>query len=189
VIRKGLGIVLLLLAGPVLAEGISYNFVQLGYQRVELDDINLDGDGFEIGGSVELNEYLFVLVDYSQAGFDFDIDLDQLQVGVGYHVGMSPTTDLIAVLSYVQAEASLGGLGSEDQDGFGVTLGARGAVTEKFELQGDVSYVDLGNGVDGTTFEIGGIYSFTEALAGTLKFDFEEDATVYAVGLRYYFGT
>ena len=62
-IRKSLGLALLLLAGPGLAEGVSYNFIELGYERVEFDDIDLDGDGFGLGGSVELGEYVFLLVD------------------------------------------------------------------------------------------------------------------------------
>lgn len=186
-IRKSLGLVLLLLAGPGLAEGVSYNFIELGYERVEFDDIDLDGDGFGLGGSVELGEYVFLLVDYSQTSFDGGIDYDQLAVGAGYHVGMSERTDLYVGLLYVAAEASVGN-GSADENGLGATMGIRGLITDKFELQGDVTYIDLGGGIDGTSVGVMGRYSFTPAFAGTLNLGFDEDATNYGVGVRFYFG-
>jgi hypothetical protein len=186
-IRKSLGLVLLLLAGPALAQGVSYNFIELGYERSEFDDIDLDGDGFGLGGSVEIGEYVFLLVDYSQISFDEGIDYDQLAVGAGYHVGMSARTDLYVGLLYVAAEASVGN-DSADENGFGATMGIRGLLTDKFELQGDVTYIDLGDGIDGTSVGVMGRYSFTPVFAGTLNIGFDEDATNYGVGVRFYFG-
>lgn len=187
-IRKSLGLALLMLVGPAWAEGPSYNFIELGYQHVEFDDIDLGGDGFELGGSVELGEYAFLLVDYSQTSFDEGIDYDQLAIGAGFYVGMSERTDLYVGLLYVAAEASVGG-GSADEDGFGATMGIRSMLTDRFELQGDVTYVDLGDGIDGTSVGVIGRYSFTPNFAGTLNVEFEEDTNSYGVGLRYYFGT
>ena len=49
-IRKFLALSLLLFAFPAFAADISYNYLQLGYQKVEIDDdltsgFDVDGDG------------------------------------------------------------------------------------------------------------------------------------------------
>ena len=38
-------------AAPAMAEGLSYNYVQLDYQRVDIDEsgVSVDGDGFGVG--------------------------------------------------------------------------------------------------------------------------------------------
>ncbi|MGB5687880.1 MAG: porin [Woeseiaceae bacterium] len=191
-VRKILGITLFAFAAPVLAGDLSYNFVELGYQRVELDDdgagFNLDGDGFGISGSFEVGDSWFIAAGYGQTGFDYGIDLDQLSVGFGYHAGISDRADVFAVLSYVRAEASLSGFGSESDDGFGASVGVRGFVSDSVELAGMISYVDLGDGGDGTSVGGEALYYFTERFAVGLNVEVEEDAMAYGVGARFYFG-
>lgn len=190
-IRKGLGIALLLLAGPALAADINYNYGQLGYQWVTLNDVlpglDLDGDGFGFGGSFEVGDSAFIQAGYKQTSFEFGFDFDQISAGVGYHVALSQSTDFFAVLSWVSAEASVSGGGSAKEDGYGATIGVRGMVTEKLELDGTISYVDLGDGADGTVFGAAAIYSFAEIFSLTLDAGFEEDAVSYGVGVRLYF--
>ncbi len=190
--KKLLGIALIFAFTSAVADDLSYNFVELGYMKAELDDdlagFDVDGDGFGIRGSFEINEAFFVALNYSALGFDFGVDLDQLSAGVGYHGAMSNGTDFFAVLSYLRAEVSASGFGSADEDGFGATVGVRGMLTDKVELNGRIGYADLGDGADGTSFGAGALYSFTDAFALGFDIEIDEDVTLYGLGGRFYFG-
>ena len=90
--RKILGLTLVVFAAPALAGDLSYNFVQLGYQKVDFDndfvDSSIDGDGFGISGSFEVGESWFISAGYSKlqldTDFGFDVDYDELGLGVGW---------------------------------------------------------------------------------------------------------
>ena len=185
------GLMLVTLAMPVFAGDLSYNYAELGYQRVELDDVfpgtDVDGDGFGVNGSFEIGESWYINAGYSKVDFDFDIDMDQASLGVGYHVAYSPRSDFFAEVAYVYADLSVSGFGSTDEDGYGVTVGVRGMVTDVVELVGKASYVDLGE-ADGSSFGVGALYSASDMIAIGLFADFDEDATAYGLGVRFYFG-
>lgn len=190
--RKILGVTLALAMSPAFAGDLSYNYVQLGYQKAELDGgfggIDVDGDGFGVGGAFEIGENWFVPVSYGTLDFDFGVQLDQLAVGLGYHAPLSNGTDFFATLSYLSAEISASGFGSLDEDGYGATVGVRGMLTDSVELHGSIGYSDLGDGADGTAFGAGALYSFSENFALGFDLAFEEDVTMYGIGARFYFG-
>jgi len=187
-----LGTALVFAMSPAFAGDLSYNFIELGYQKADLDDdlagFSVDGDGFGIGGSFEVGESWFIGVGYSTIGFDFGIDLDQISVGGGYHAGLSDRTDFFATLSYLSVEVSASGFGSIDEDGYGVAIGVRSMLTDNVELNGSIGYSDLGDGADGTAFNVGALYSFTESFAVGFDIGIEEDFTLYGIGGRFYFG-
>jgi opacity protein-like surface antigen len=187
-----LGTALVFAMSPAFAGDLSYNFIELGYQKADLDDdlagFSVDGDGFGIGGSFEVGESWFIGVGYSTIGFDFGIDLDQISVGGGYHAGLSDRTDFFATLSYLSVEVSASGFGSIDEDGYGVAIGVRSMLTDNVELNGSLGYSDLGDGADGTAFNVGALYSFTESFAVGFDIGIEEDFTLYGIGGRFYFG-
>lgn len=191
-LRKITGLSLVILSFPALAGDLSYNYVELGYQRVEIDDVvpgvNVDGDGFGIRGSVEIGESWFIAGGYSQADFDFGTDIDQLSFGAGYYAAIAPRADVFAMVSYITAEASANGFSAFDDDGYGITVGARGLVSDRVELVGSISYVDLGGGADGTSYGAGALYSFTDMFALGIEIDVEEDVLAYGIGARFYFG-
>jgi len=188
-IRKSLLTALLLLAGPVMAADISYNYVQLDYGFITLEDVvpgvDIDGDGPGISGSFEVGENWFIGVGYRTIGFDFDVDFDQLNVGFGYHTAISANTDFFGTLSYLSVDASGAG-GSASESGYGINVGVRAMVTDKLELDGVLGYSDLGDGADGTTIGAAAIYNFTEAFSLGVNVEVEDDAFGYGVGVRFY---
>jgi len=190
--RKVMGLALLMAMSPAFADGLSYNYIELGYQNAELDDdfggTSVDGDGYGIRGSYEVGESWFIAASYGTLDFDFGVDLDQLAIGGGYHTALSDRTDVFAALSYISAEVSASGFDSLDEDGYGVVVGLRGLVSDKFELSGQVAYSDLGGGADGTAFGAGAHYHLTDNFALGLEVEIEEDVTLYGVGARFYFG-
>ena len=191
-LRKVYGLILTVFAAPAFAADISYNFIEVAYQEIDIDGgffggFDVDGDGFGIGGAFELNENWFLGASYSKADFDFGVDYDELMLGVGYHVPISDNADFYGMFSYLTAEASADGFGSVDEDGYAATIGVRGMVGERFELNGSLAYVDFGNGGDSTAFGAGALYYFTNAIAAGFSIDIDDDVTAYGIGVRVYF--
>lgn len=191
-LKKWLSLVLLFSVSPAFAGGLSYNFVELGYQNAELDDdiagFSVDGDGYGIRGSFEVGDSWFIAASYGTLDFDFGVDLDQLSVGGGFYMNLSERVDFFASLSYIQAEVSASGFGSVDEDGYGVAVGMRGMVADRFEVNGSLKYSDLGDGADGTAVAAQALYSFTDAFALGLNIETDDDVTIFGIGGRFYFG-
>ena len=196
-IRKLLALTLLALAAPAMAGDLSYTFVQGGYQRIDFDDDfigSVDGDGFGLGFSFEVGENFFIAGSYGTAELDTDdilgrtVDYDRTDVGLGCRGAVADKTDFFGIVSWVKAEASTSGFGSQDDDGYGLTVGLRSMVTDKVELEGHLGYVDLGDSGDGTSVGVGALYEFTPTFAVGFDVDFDEDVTTYGIGGRIYFG-
>ncbi len=174
----------------VLADGPSYNYFEIGYVNADIDEpgADIDGDGFGIGGSVGFAENWFMFANYADLGFDFGIDVNTFDVGFGYHYPMSDTTDFAVTAEYARAEAKESGFGSIDDDGYGVGLLIRSMLSDAFELNGGINYVDFG-GTDGsdTSFTVGGIYSFTDTVGFGARVEMGDDVTLYQLGFRFYF--
>lgn len=185
------GALVLALTAPVWADQPSFSFAGAAYQRVELDDLglNIDGNGLSIGGSFEVGDNWHVFGSYSSTDFGLGIDVNELQVGAGYHVLISDNTSFFTDLSLVRAEVDVGILGSVDDDGYGLTIGMRSNVSERFEAEGYLSYVDLGNGADGLAVGGAGWYRLSDSFAIGLLVIFDEDVVAYGIGGRYYFGS
>jgi hypothetical protein len=192
VLKSVFGLGLLLFAIPSFAADFSYNFVQAGYQEIDIDDdlfsgFDVDGDGYFVSGSFELSDNWFVAGGYASSDFDFGVDLDELSVGAGYHVPLNNNVDFYGLLSLVRVEASASGLGSSDENGYAAEIGVRGMIGDRFELNGSLGYVDLDDGGDGTAFGAGLLYQFSNAFAAGLALNFEEDVKAYGIGVRLYF--
>ena len=184
-------VVFFLLTSPAMAQGPSFNFVELGYNSSEFDvgnGVDVDGDGFAVGGSFEIGENMFVFASYADTDFDFSLDISALQVGLGWHTSISQTADIVARVAYVDAEIGLSGFGSVDESGYGLGIGVRNDVSVLVELYGEISYVDLGDDADNTAFGAGIYFNMTRAFALGLGAAFDDDATSYGVSGRFYFG-
>ena len=187
---RSLGLIsLLALAAPALADGLNYNYLEAGYVEFDLDDdiIDVDGDGFGIGGSFEVGQSMFVTAGYSTADFDFGIDLDQLSIGLGVFSPIGDDVDFVGTISYVSVEASAFGL-SEDDDGFEASLGIRAMVSDAVELAGGINYIDLSDSGDDTSFEGAAWFYLNDQFAIGLQAEFGDDITTYGIGGRLFFG-
>lgn len=182
---------LMLSSAAVLADnGISYSYIQASYQEVDVDvgeGFDADGDGYAVGGSVEINDAWFVFAGYASGDLESVVELDQLEAGGGYHAALSEKTDWYATLAYVSAEVSASGFGSADDSGVGVSLGVRSMVSPSLELYASASYADLGDGVDGTGFGAGLWYTVSGNIALGIGASFGDDVSSYGAGIRLYF--
>lgn len=187
---RSIGLLLLLgMVTPALADGPSYNYLDLRYQEIDLDDsfLDVDGDGYSISGSFEVGETMHVFAGYGTSDFDFGVDLDELVVGGGVHTALTPSVDFVANIAYVRAEASAPGA-SIDEDGFGASVGLRAMLGDRLELAGNVNYLDLDDAGDDTSIGAEAWYNFTESFALGINADVGDDITSYGVGARLYFG-
>jgi hypothetical protein len=185
--RTTLALALLAVSATASASDFDYNYLTVGYGNTELDDINVDGDAIGIGGSYALSNRYHVFAGYEMADMDFGVELTTMAVGLGFNTAVSPVVDLVTRVSYQYLEAEVPGFGSADDSGLGLGLGMRFAATEQLELDAGIDYVDLGES-DGTSFGVGGLYSFTNAFALGLGGSWGDDASAYSVSGRFYFG-
>ena len=176
-----------------LAESPTWNLVEAGYGQADIDDISeISPSGFSILGSGLIGENVFIHGSYSILTDDFegvDLDLDQMSVGLGYRYGLNETTDIYAAASYEYIEFAVSGFGeseSDDDNGYGLTIGVRSRLTEQFEVDGSLGYVDIADESE-TSFGVSGHYYFTDELAVGLSLSSTADINIYGISLRYAF--
>lgn len=181
---------LMFVTPAVGAEEISYNHLDVGYVRVDVDDFSEDADGFLLGGSFELGENAFLFGGYRDLSADvggFDIDISDYEFGVGYAWPVGRASSLYGKLSYVSAEADSFGI-SVDDDGYGLGIGLRTRATDNVELEGYVDYVDLDDLGDETSFGAAARFFVTPQFALGAEVVFGDDSTTYGAGLRWHWG-
>ena len=182
---------LFFLAAPALAETPSFNFVEAGYIEVDLDlgdGFDVDGDGFGVGGAFEIGDKVFGFASYQDASFDFNVDFSTLEVGIGFHTGLTDNTSFFFRVGYADVEVSASGFGSEDESGYAAGIGIRSNVSDLIELALEVAYVDLGDGADDTAVGGGIWFNITDNFALGANVSAGDDVTSYGGGLRLYFG-
>ncbi|GGZ69502.1 Ax21 family protein [Lysobacter xinjiangensis] len=117
------------------AEGVSYNYVEGGYVRTDLENTgtNNDADGWALNGSGAIAPNFHVFGGYSKQSIDgVDVDLENWRLGVGYNREINTRLDLVTRVAYENYD--LGGLpGDNSADGFSVEAGVRGAFTPNLE--------------------------------------------------------
>ncbi|HNS27617.1 MAG TPA: outer membrane beta-barrel protein [Steroidobacteraceae bacterium] len=177
-------------AGASAADDISYSYVDAGWVQTDLDDVNEDGDGFLLRGSVAFAEHWFASVGYRQISFDVagnDIDIDLVDVGLGGHLALSNTVDGVARLSYVDASADGPFGGSFDDNGYAVSVGVRARTGAQVELDAFLDYTDLDDSGDDTAARLGARYYFTPAWAVGAEVSFSDDQTDFGIYGRFSF--
>jgi len=162
---------------------MSYSAFDISYLLdVELDG-GADGDGFEIGGSYELTDKFYVFGEWQDTSLDFGIDGEQLELGGGFHTPLSNTVDFVATLSYINAEFE-NNFGSADDDGLALGGGVRARLSDSFELNGAVRFVDFDESGNDTGFTVGGRWYFADNMAITAQADFFDEVDVLGIGFR-----
>ncbi len=163
------------------AEGVSYTYVEGGYSATEIDDSNIDADGWAIGGSAAIAPNFHLFGSFAKQEIDdTNIDFDQWRAGVGYNREIAPKADLLTRVAYEKFDAGSG----FDYDGWSVEAGVRGAFTPNFEGYALAGYEDY-EGFDGDFYgKLGAQVKFnpTWGISGEVKI--ADDDTQWFVGPR-----
>lgn len=116
--RNTLILAALLAAAPFAAsaEGLSYSYVEGGWNRTEINvnDDSDDIDGGYIRGSWKIAEPVYVLAGYQRAtkdynlggGFEIEGTLEQATVGIGYRQEMTERVEFIADISVLRSRSN-----------------------------------------------------------------------------------
>jgi hypothetical protein len=176
-------------AAPVAAaqDGvIRYNYIEGGYQRLDVDGFSGKGDGGFLGGSVQVHDaaFLSAQIDYADLGRGADVRTLELAGGVRY--ALTRDFDAVLQLGYIDARIDTR-FGDFNDNGLFVSGGGRWMIAERVELNGAVKYVDLDESGDDWIFTIGGVFDVGGNFALLAGFDFTNDADILSLGLRYYF--
>lgn len=179
----------LLLAGSTIAAELDYNYAELRYIDTELDAgaVDVDGDGFELGGSLELTEAVHLFGNFRTLDFGAGIDVSAFEVGGGYVMPLNNGADLIGRLSYIDGEIDTP-FGDEDDSGFGFSAGMRNMFTPQIEGRAFVNYTDLDESGSETSFELAGDYFLNDQIALGASLELGDDVTTWTLGARWYFG-
>lgn len=187
--RSILLIILAMFSASAAAQGLSYNYVQGSYGRVDLDDstFNADGDGLGINGSYAFSENFHLAGEYQTAEMDSGVDLSLLEINLGYHATISENLDLVAQIGYLNVDVDASGIVAADDDGFLIGGGVRAALADNVELNGGLDYVDFDAGDGEMRANAGFLIGLTDELAVGLKATFWDDVNIYQISLRLYF--
>ncbi|MEX0976127.1 MAG: hypothetical protein WDZ50_03405 [Woeseia sp.] len=179
----------LLAIGVASAAELDYNYAELRYVDTELDAgaLDVDGDGFEIGGSLELTSAVHIFGNFQTLDFGSGVDVSAFEIGGGYAMPLRAGADLVARLSYIDGEIDTP-FGDEDDNGFGFSAGLRNLFSPQFEGRAFVNYVDLDESGDEISFEIAGDYFLNEQIALGASLELGDDVTTWTLGARWYFG-
>ncbi len=196
--KKSLLALALLAAVPFAAsaaDGISYNYAQGGYVKLDGKD-NVKADGFGLEGSIAVhpNVHLFAGTNQLEDN-DLDLGVQEWKLGAGYNTAISANTDFVARAAYQKLTTDDYDFGNgiviagPDLDGFSVEAGVRSALAPQFEGYAMAGYEKYGNnegyeGPDGAYGRLGGQFKFNPSwgLFGDVKFGGGD--TVWTVGPR-----
>lgn len=179
-------------AGTLLVPSIGladfiYTGVEVSFLDVEFDNgvVALDGDGYRFGGTYALNNQYFLVGEFEERSFDLGIDGSTREFGVGFHRPFGNTLDFIGTASFVQEEIKLVGVGvAIDEDGFALGGGIRARLSDDFEVDASLQYVDLDQSGSHTGFKLRGRYYFTDRFAFSLETEFDDDIDTLSLGFR-----
>jgi hypothetical protein len=171
----------------VLAE-MSYSNVEVSFIDVEVGQgpFDVDGDGFEIAGSYELNDRIFVFGEWQDQSLDFGLDGEALELGAGLTHGFSDKVDFVGTLSFVDTEVKAGNV-TVDDDGLALGAGVRGRVNDSVELEAGLKYVDFDESGGDTGLTFGGRYYFNPSMALGASADFNDNVDTLRLGFRWEF--
>jgi hypothetical protein len=162
---------------------LPYDYVFANYAMTELDS-----GGIELGGSIEVASRIHVFGAYQDWEVDDDFDRTAFHVGGGYHWTLSPRTDFVAKLAYVQTDLDLSSQGSDlDEEGLIASGEFRAWVGQRLELSGELFFDDSLDDLE-TVVELGAQLHRKNTLSFGGRVRIDEEDTTLLLGARFYFG-
>lgn len=165
----------------------NYTYVQVSYDEIDFDvgPLNVDGDGLTLSGSFELNDDWHIYTSYSQIDLDpGNADVDTWAIGAGYVFPLKDGIDLYGRVLYIDQNADAGAA-SIDDDGLAIQGRIRARITDEFELEGGLQYVDVSE----SDISLQGMarYNFSEQFSAGIGITLAGDTDGIGINARYSF--
>ena len=183
----------LALADNVQGNGLTYDYVGIGYPHLSVDTTyRASFHGLAVEGSKLLNENFFIQGTYIDTSTDkvkfqgrdinIGVDFSQYQFSLGYRYPLQPGTDLIATAGYVRGSTHVSGGGSATDKVYPLSVGVKSRLKEDIEgsAEGLVIEGDLGLLLN-LQYKISDLY----AIGGYYRHDKNSD--LYALTVRFLF--
>ena len=170
-----------LFSGAALAQDLDYTYLQGSFEVVDIDNLNVDGEGVGLDASFALTNEFYLVGSYQGAGLDLDVDLTRWSAGAGFRAEIANNLDLIAEASYLYVEADAPGPGSADDNGLLGRVGIRTAISDAVELHGALRYDDISEEVG---YDAGFLFNLTDNFAIGAFGLWEDEITTYRAGIR-----
>jgi hypothetical protein len=199
------------------ASDLSYGYVEADYLNLDIDtgdeDISRsdfeDGDGFGISASLPIGDRFFVYGDYTETEADFtyrdninvvqpgDTDLKKFNLGLGFRMPLSTSTDVVVSGGYADLDYgnfdlggsssnSLDDLDDDPSDGYTADVKLRSQLLPNLEGSVGARYTDIED-ADGVSLIGNLMYEFTPNWGLNLSIDAGDDLMTWAAGVRYSF--
>ena len=188
-----------LIAAPaaVMAEGISYTYVDARYFSTDSDALSVNQQGGALAGSLAIGDNLFVATDGSfgkseditVGGVSGSFETTSASLRLGVHHTLAPTLDIVASAGglYGEVKGKDGFSGAKDDDtGYLVEAGLRLSLVPRVEVAALYNYADLFE--DTSSGFIGELqFHFTDHLSAVTSANFARSTDIYSFGARYRF--
>jgi len=149
----------------VLANDVSYSYGEINYHEVDVG-AGISDNGFGLAGSFAINDSWHAGLSYNTTSFGFGVDYDRTSLGFGYNGDFGTNASYFIDLAYEKIDLGIGG----DDTGYSFQVGARGMVSDSFELQGQIGTIDIFGGSE-TTYGVSGRYFINDSMAIGLSWD------------------
>jgi len=186
IIVKKLVIALALAAAPFCSfasesNGIGYTHVELGYAYEDMGGFY--GNGFKLDGSYAFTDNFFVTGSYARTtddaswttgsvSYDLDETMTKWTVGLGFNKSIGSRADWVSQLAYARWEDKVEDrvctavdcvsyVGEDKLNGYNLSTGVRGRITDKVTANAYLGYEDYNHGYDGNFYaDFAAGYSF-----------------------------
>lgn len=166
----------LLAAAPFTTMAASAGHLDIYYTDANAEDTSggggdVDGDGFGIRGAGKISDQAFVYGEYQKNEYDdaFDLEIQQIRAGLGYLFSSSKELELYGKAEFLNFEAEADGVGSDDDNGWGVHGGVAFLPAPELRLFGEIGFIDVGDS-DGPEYNLGASYNFTPQFGAVVNY-------------------
>lgn len=188
---RGLGVAIAAAActGAQASDAPSWYYAELGYDSVDVGEIDGDGINLELAGSLDfIGLPLFGSLEYADVSLDNDVDAEQLSFAVGGHWGIGTDANPASVYAALSFEDfSTDGAVAFDDDGPAIQIGARGLLTSNLELHARAKYTDYSDLGSDLALRFGATYRVWGPIFANLDYESQTDLDLdyLHLGVRY----
>lgn len=176
----------------VAAETPSFSYVKVGFTEQDLEYIGNEQGGFELAVSHIFDSDHYIAGKYISTSED-GLDTTRGTIGLGYKIDLTDSTLMYVQADFVSIEFDQANAGAFDESGYQLGVGFRSFLSEDFEINGAINYLDAGNvdatfgNFDQTFILVGGEYFVSDDFSIYADYEYDSDATRYVAGVKYSF--